>query len=110
MLMNKTALFLGFGVVLTLIVLIIALNNDKGVRGIDGYAITNKETAIQIGRELLAEHFDDTCFLDPEFPIDAEIKSGIWKVYTSHKELGLYHVFYVTFRKNDGEVLKIGTE
>jgi len=103
--MLKTVILISAVCVIIAGVIAIAINyNSWG--NLAGDAITNKEMAMQIGRELLAEYFEDTCFLDPELPMGAEEKNGVWKVYNLKEDKSFGGVAYVEFYKKDGTVLK----
>ena len=91
-------------------------NSVADETGSIGDVITQKETALKIGKALLEEHFTNMPW--NETPIDAEEKDGIWKVHNVVEQVrttddGKVWVsgggeLYVEFRKSNGEVLKIG--
>ena len=72
-------------------------------------AITSKETAIKIGRALLEEFFSD---IGSETILEAEEKKGVWRVYSvlpkEFQGIGFGGELYVMFRRNNGQVLKVG--
>jgi hypothetical protein len=78
------------------------------VRTEKAVAITEKETAIRIGRALLVEHFPDSPY--ETMALEAELKNGVWRV---RKEIhpdrfGVY--FYVELYKNNGRVRRVAME
>jgi len=115
------------GILLISICIIIALSSvaliivfrDDNVFYISnpGDFITEKETAIKIGKALLEERFPDS-FLNRELPLDAYEKDGIWRVHNVVERSGVTEdglpwvslggELYVDFRKSDGKILGIG--
>lgn len=90
---------------------------SNGEESEKGDIISQKETALKIGRALLEERFPDT-FLNAELVIDAEEHDGVWRVHyvieregkTEDGEITFVKggEIFVEFRKSNGEILKIG--
>ena len=117
--MNKPVLLISVCVVVLSIISLVVVLTSGNKSGFEGDAIMQKETALQIGRALLEEHFPDT-FLNNDIPIEAEEKDGIWRVNNIVEREGVTEdgqimivkggVLYVEFRKDNGKVIKIGID
>ena len=81
--------------------------------------IKQKKTALKIGIALLEEYCPDA-FLDPDIQFDAEEKNGIWRVNNVFEREGISEdgqmwtidggEIYVEFRKDNGEIIRIGVD
>jgi len=88
-----------------------------------GIVITEKETALKIGRAILEECMPENSLYTNGrfvFNFEAEEKNGIWRVYSFYepseetKEAGMTWMpedcdglMYVEFRKDNGKVIKV---
>jgi len=80
--------------------------------------VTQKETALKIGKALLKEHFPDY-FSGSEVVIEVVEKNGTWIVYNVIDREGITvdgqtwtldgGEIYVEFSKKNGEVIRIGS-
>ena len=112
--MKKAVLLVIIGIVIVgaIIAFVVVFAN-----GNTGDVITQKETAIKIGRALLEERFPDS-YLNGDEPLGAKLDNGIWEVYDVVEREGVTEdgqrwvmmggVLYVKFRQDNGKVLEFG--
>ena len=110
--MNKTffLIIICVLIVFSTISLIVVLTNRNSLKR---DVITEKETAIKIGRALLEEY----AAIDADTVLDAVEKKGIWTVYNVFEKEGItddgnyWEIvgggIYVEFRKSNGKVIKM---
>ena len=112
--MKKELISLVIGIFVGVILCVcVFLFHNKKIR--DDYIITDKETAIKIGKVLLEEHFPDS-FAYNSVVLDAEETKDTWRVYnvverSGTTEDGLLFVVYggeisAEFQK-DGKIIDI---
>lgn len=91
-------------------------SNDRGIAP-DENMIESEETALEIGKALLKEHFSDS-YNNIKNDIVVREEDGNWVVYNEIKVSRSYlkkyshkgGVLYVKFSKKSGEVLRVGVE
>ena len=126
--MNKTVLIISICIIVAFsavaLILVLTGRNNEAVEnnepeenvGMED-VVTQKETALKIGRALLEERFPDSFSKGDEI-LDAMENDGVWTVYKVVERQGLTEdgtpwilfggVLSVEFRKSTGEVLRIG--